>query len=194
MKSVVLFLFLMLGISIQSQAQCDIVVTLTQSNTNVCANDPLDFLGYATGLCPNVASVAYNWQASVIDSEGNVIMPTEYMVTGNTNTFTTIPAFSYTGSEELSLVCLTIVAYDNMGNPIGTGQYCITSFSYANPINTVATVQNNQCGDQACVVVQSSGGSAPYQYLVSGGSTLSGNGYGCFDQSGIYQVTAIDAN
>ena len=194
MKSVVLFLFLMLGISIQSQAQCDIVVTLTQSNTNVCANDPLDFLGYATGLCPNVASVAYNWQASVIDSEGNVIMPTEYMVTGNTNTFTTIPAFSYTGSEELSLVCLTIVAYDNMGNPIGTGQYCSSSFSYANPINTVATVQNNQCGDQACVVVQSSGGIAPYQYFVSDGSTLSGNAYGCFDQSGIYQVTAIDAN
>ena len=141
MKSALLFVAFAIGIFTQATAQCDIVVTLTQSSTNVCSGDPLDFFGYASGVCPGAASVAYNWQASVLDSEGNVIMPAEYMVSGNTFGFTTIPVFTYSGSEELSLVCLTVIAYDNVGSPIGTGQYCISSFSYANPIISIANVK-----------------------------------------------------
>jgi hypothetical protein len=194
MKSALLFIAFAIGIFTQATAQCDIVVTLTQTNTNVCANDPLDFLGYASGACPGAASIAYNWQASVIDSEGNVVMPAEYMVTGNTFTFTTIPVFTYAGSEELSLVCLTLVAYDNLGNPIGTGQYCSSSFYYPQPIIPTAVVTNNQCGDQACVYVTTTGGSGPYSYQVSDGSLLSGNAYGCFNAPGVYTVEVVDQN
>lgn len=194
MKSALLFLAFAFGIFTQASAQCSIVVTLTQTTTNQCAGDPLDFFGYASGVCPDAASVSYNWQASVLDSEGNVVMPAEYMATGNTFGFTTIPVFTYSGSEELSLVCLTVVAYDNVGSPIGTGQYCFSSFYYPQPIIPTAVVTNNPCGDQACVYVTTTGGSGPFEYLVNDGSVLSGNAYGCFNAPGVYQVTVIDQN
>jgi hypothetical protein len=194
MKKALLFLALALGIGIISNAQCNIVVTAMQMNTNICPSDPIQFIGYGTGNCPELTSISFTWQATVIDAEGNAVMPAQYMATGFSPNFTTIPTFSYVGQETLSMVCLTLVAFDVTNNPIGTGSYCLSSFTIPPAIVPNAIVTNNACGDQSCVYVQTTGGTAPFSYLVSDGSVLSGNAYGCFSEEGVYQVTVIDQN
>jgi hypothetical protein len=174
-------------------AIADTAVTVTVSHNNtLCLSGPSTFFGYATANCPVPYGVSYQWSYNTQASDGSTINHLVANGSGITPSSTSIPPFTYALQDGvISGVCLSVSVLDASNNPVATGEYCDSNLIFM-PVLVNATVTSNNCSQNSCVVVQASGGVAPYTYLLSNGQTLSGNGYACFDTPGAYTVTVMD--
>jgi hypothetical protein len=171
----------------------DIVNVSINYNNTLCLGGPSSFFGFASANCPTPYGVSYQWSYNTQAPDGSSINHIPAGYSGIAPSPTSIPMFMYMFENGvIQSVCLSVSVLDAANNPIATGEFCAENLFFM-PVLVNATVTGNNCGQNSCVVVQATGGNAPYTYMVSNGQTLSGNGYACFDIPGTYTVNVMDA-
>ncbi len=175
-------------------SQCDIAVTIVNQPSG-CYNDPIVFVGFGSAVCPNYATIQYTWETWVNDLEGNQVIAPELTQSGIAPSLTSIPTYQVDliSTPAFGQACLTITLLDDIGGILGIGQYCSAQYTAPTPLAVNVNLQSNQCGSM-CASIIATGGSAPYQYLLSNGEILGPNNWTCFEVEGMYTVSVVDAN
>ncbi len=188
-------LFAALCVALQVNAQCNLTTTVNQMGIPTCADTELAFLGYATGGCSVQVEYVYSWNAFTSDAQGNLVAYPELTIQDTAMSGTTFAQFIVPIAYAVNAIGLTVIAIDAAGVPVGTASASLESFNLPQPIVVTASLANNSCGSPNCLgQVVANGGTAPYMYMISDGSVLTPGTLNCFDVSGTYVITAVDAN
>ena len=189
MKTLVLFIALF-STTFFASSQCDIFPVISQQ-PGTCAESSLMFFGYASINCVNWTNIDYTWTAN--DASGVIVIATQ---SGNAIAPTQIPIFTVDQSITAGLisVCLSVTANDMNGDPINTQELCYTSIAFPTPLAVTLQTSSNQCGSVCLSNVAVSNGSAPYTYALSNGEVVTPNFWTCFEETGVYILTVVDAN
>ena len=193
MRIFFIFLWAFIGASFQIQAQCTAYVAIYQLPVS-CTSDSLFFSGSTTTSCTYGGTYNYIWSAYAPGDSTNAGVLVSSL-NGTAPLGTMIQSFAVPNAISLDYVCLEVVYSDTSGQPLDTAIQCLNSISYPQPLLVTGFVSNNSCGDPNCLAqFSATGGIAPYTYLLSNGAVISPGTVNCFDVSGVYVLTAVDAN
>ncbi len=193
MKNILISFLVFMGLSPVMQSQCNVYVAMYQLPVS-CAGDSLFFMGNATSSCQYGGTYHYTWTAYAgADSVGSSAVSS---LSGIAISGTLIESFAIpSATAGLNNICLEVVYCDTSGVPLDTAIQCLNTFNFPQPITVTGFVSNNSCGDPSCLAqYTASGGTAPYTFLLSNGAVISPGAVTCFDFSGVYVLTAMDAN
>ena len=179
---------------VNGKSQCTVYAAINQLPVD-CADDSITFGGATTTNCAFGGYYSFEWTAlSAVDSIGD--SDTLATLSGVSYTSNNLQSFSIALDDVLPAeVCLQVVYIDASGQPLDTVNQCLNTINFSQPITVTGYVSANSCGDPSCLAqYTASGGTAPYSYLLSDGSVIAPGTVTCFNASGTYILTAIDAN
>lgn len=177
--------------AVRSFGQCELTATVNQIPEGQCTSGFHTFMGFATGWCDPSPIFHYTWEAYIEGPTGFMQLDPTSTTTGTAPSPTSIPIYTYIGNAPVQ-VCLVLEQLDSEGNTITSDTACLGNIFNAPPLTIVSMIFPNSCSNSTCIQLDALGGSPPYQYSVNG-ANLNNNGYGCFNEPGVYVATVTDS-